>query len=113
MRPRRQGPITYEVFAAPPPDIFTPPYTVILSGTIDVANGVISNPALQVNVYPGETFSVMQDTQHILITRGNQIIDTNLWLFDVGDPQNQNLQLFVDFKPLTGETLDTFTGGVV
>jgi hypothetical protein len=95
---------TFNVFAAPPPDIFFPPYTVILRGTIDVGGGVISNPALQVNVYPGETFSVMQ---------GTQFIGFNTWEFEAAGSNDQNLVLEVDFKPLPGETLSTFTGGIV
>jgi hypothetical protein len=101
------GADTFSVFAAPPPDIFTPPLIVTLNGTIDVGGGVISNPALQVNIYTiccGETFSEMQ---------GTQFLGFNAWEFEVGGSKDQNLLLQVVFKPLPGETLSTFTGGIV
>jgi hypothetical protein len=97
---------TFNVFASPSPDIFTPPLLVTLNGTIDVGGGVISNPALQVNIYTvccGDTFSTLESTQ---------LIAPNEWEIVVRSAQDQNV-LTVDFKPLPGETLSSFTGGIV
>jgi hypothetical protein len=98
---------TFNVFAAPSPDLFFRPFLVILSGTIDITGGVISNPALQVNVYTvccGDTFSTLESTQ--------VISSLPLWAISVRSAQDQNV-LVVNFSPLPGETLSTFTGGVV
>jgi hypothetical protein len=108
---------TFDVFSAPPPDIFTPPLTIIISGTIDVTGGVISNPALSVNLAPGETFTSLQLVQSFpRPATQNEFVE-----FWVTTP---NMQLPPDLRPiegvleitfftLPGHTLSTFTGGPI
>jgi hypothetical protein len=45
--------------------------------------------------------------------QGTQFLGFNAWEFEVGGSEDQNLLLQVVFKPLPGETLSTFTGGIV
>ena len=109
---------TFNVFSAPPPDIFSSPLTVILDGTFDVTGGVISNPALHVNLYPGETFSNLQSVLIIPPGPHGPSLTEEYVRMDVRSTEHQDrplagLLLEFAFLTLPGETLATFTGGFV
>jgi hypothetical protein len=43
-----------------------------ITGTIDVSDGVVSNPLLQVSPYPGETFSSLLSILHLTFSIANE-----------------------------------------
>ena len=92
------------VIGTPSPFLFFPPLQEILTGTIDVSNGAVSNPSLQVNTYPGQLFSALESTQ---------LVAPQEWEIEVGDPQNANLLFQLAFTSPLGDTLSGFDGGDV
>jgi hypothetical protein len=84
---------------------------VTVTGTIDISNGDVSNPLLQVSPYAGEAFSTFLSIQQFFPT--NTLNGLNEWEIFIAGAQHPNLTLQVIFTTPLSETLSTFNGAAL